>query len=80
MTAPRIVTLSPEALNTCNHWQTITSPNEITDVLFTSTRAMLADFSIQEDQTTTITNLQEATIAAQNATITALTASVTAVQ
>jgi len=54
----RLVSLSPEALNTCNRWQAITDPTQLTDELLISTQAMLRDLSTQEDQTTTITNLR----------------------
>jgi len=59
MSTPRLIYLSQEVLNTCNHWAAITNPNQITDALLTSTKAMLTDFSTQEDQSTTITNLRE---------------------
>ena len=84
MTAPRIVNLSPEALNTCNRWQTITDPTQLTNEVFISTQAMLRDLSTQEDQTNTINdtldeNIQatglirelRTRIATQEATITA---------
>ena len=80
---PRIVNLSPEALNTCNHWLTIANPTQLTNELFISTQAMLRDLSTQQDQTTTINdtldeNIQatmtiqqlNARIATQEATIT----------
>jgi len=58
MSDPRTITLSPQALNTCNHWRTIRGPVELNEELFASTKLMLENFSTQENQGPTIAGLQ----------------------
>jgi len=61
MSTPRLITLTAEALTTCNYWQVLRNQAELSNELFVSTQAMLRSLSTQEDQTAiaTITGVRE---------------------
>jgi len=56
MSESRLISLSPEALRTCNHWVAITSPEQVTAELLNSTKDMMTNLSTQEDQNTIFNN------------------------